>query len=88
MSAAAADQDDYLRSLQGDLINAVEIALKPYYTVVWCPDCNGIDFQGCFDGDVERLGPFSTRDEADRAGRDLTTGSIWRYDVEDRNAGS
>lgn len=83
---AVVDQDDYLRALQGDLISAVEIALKPYYAVVWCPDCNGVDSEGCFDGGVERLGPFRTREEAEREGSALASKSIWRYDVEERRA--
>lgn len=55
-----------------------------YYAVVWCPDCNGVDFQGCFDGSVERLGPFDTREEADRAGQEMVGDNIWKFEVEDR----
>lgn len=55
-----------------------------FFAVVWCPDCNGIDSQGCFDGDVERLGPFDTWDEANAAGRDLAANSIWLYGVEEK----
>jgi hypothetical protein len=54
-----------------------------YIAVVWCPDCNGVDFQGCFDGGVERHGPFATREEAERAGEEATRDSIWRYDIEE-----
>lgn len=53
-----------------------------FYAVVWCPDCNGIDFEECFDGDVERLGPFDTHEEADRAGAEMASQSIWKYRVE------
>jgi hypothetical protein len=53
-----------------------------FYAVVWCPDCNGVDFEGCFGGGFERLGPFDTHAEADRAGSELAGQSIWRYEVE------
>jgi hypothetical protein len=54
-----------------------------WIAIVWCPDCNGQDPEGCFDGDVERLGPFPTREEAERDGNLLARqGGIWLYEVE------
>lgn len=52
------------------------------YVVVWCPDCNGVDFQGCFDGGVQRHGPFETREEATRVGEEMVKGSNWLFEVE------
>lgn len=59
---------------------------RHYYAVVWCPDCNGVDFEGCFDGGVERLGPFESGEAADRAGAEMAAQSIWRYEVEAESA--
>jgi hypothetical protein len=60
-------------------------SIKPvkYNAVIWCPDCNGVNFQGCFDGGVERLGPFDTYEEADLVGSEFAGLSIWRYEVEE-----
>lgn len=58
----------------------------PFYAVVWCSDCNGVDFEGCFDGDVERHGPFDTSAAADEVGKsvaDMCPG-IWKYEVEEK----
>jgi hypothetical protein len=54
-----------------------------FVAIVWCPDCNGVDFDGCFDGDLEKLGPFATSDEAAQAAKKLINGSIWVYKVEE-----
>jgi hypothetical protein len=56
---------------------------KKYYAIVWCPDCNGVDFDGCFDGGVERLGPFESPVEANEAGAELASQSIWKYEIEE-----
>jgi hypothetical protein len=54
-----------------------------FYAIVWCPDCNGVDFEGCFDGGVEEFGPFDTHEEADKEGARMAV-SIWIYRVEER----
>lgn len=49
---------------------------------LWCPDCLGEDFQGCFDGrvkDDEEL--FDTHEEALDAGYDATSRTIWEFEV-------
>lgn len=56
---------------------------KGYYAIIWCPDCNGVDFEGCFDGGVEMLGPFTTYEEADLVGAEYAALSIWKYVVEE-----
>lgn len=67
------------------------IKLVKYYAVIWCPDCNGVNFYGCFDGGVERLGPFNTYAEAELAGVEFSALSIWKYEIEevgDESAGA
>jgi len=54
-----------------------------YCTVIWCPDCTGVDFEGCFDGGIERLGPFATREAAKAAGDKYTRDGIWQFDIEE-----
>jgi hypothetical protein len=57
---------------------------------VWCPDCNGEDYQGCFDGTYEVLADdfhpygrrvFATHEEAEAAGNEYVKNTIWRFDV-------
>ena len=67
--------------------HAVSIGQDGYRVVVWCPDCNGVDFEGCFDGGVERHGPFATREEAERAGEGAVGDSIWAYEITEPEAG-
>ena len=49
---------------------------------VWCPDCSGVDYQGCFDGfDYLSEETFATYEEADKAGDEYTKKWIWEYEV-------
>ncbi len=68
-----------------------------YRVRVWCPDCCGEDFQGCFEGGSEVLHEmkveggkftypdllFPTKAEAEKAGGDYTSHSIWQYEIEE-----
>ena len=56
---------------------------KKFVAVVWCTDCNGVDFQGCFDGGVERLEQSDTPEEAEQAAISYIDGqSLWKYEIE------
>ena len=57
---------------------------------VWCPDCCGEDYQGCFEGGSELLTDdiltgkprvFATREEAEAAGDAEVRNTIWKFDV-------
>lgn len=62
-----------------------------YRVRIFCPDCTGDDYQGCFDGGTELLcgpgiddGPieFDTKEEAESAGADECAKSIWKFEIE------
>ena len=55
--------------------------VKRWRLTVWCPDCTGQDFDGCFDGGVETK-EFPSREDAERAGDAATRDCIWEYEVE------
>ncbi len=54
-----------------------------YYYQLWCPDCRGEDYQGCFGGGTETIGPYDTPQEANKAGWNDTLDGIWEYQVVD-----
>jgi hypothetical protein len=54
---------------------------KKYKVIITCPDCTGVDFQGCGDGYPWELDEtFDTIEEANDAG-DEATGDTWEYEV-------
>lgn len=52
-----------------------------YFVVVSCPDCTGIDFQGCFGGQLEELGPFFSARDAEDAAEEFVFDSNWEYEI-------
>jgi hypothetical protein len=53
-----------------------------HYARIWCQDCTGEDFMGCFEGSTELLGPFATVKEADKAGYEHTKDcGPWYWEV-------
>ena len=55
-----------------------------WFVIISCDDCTGVDDQGCFDGGVERLGPFMTKEEADAASNQAwkdAKGAPWSFEV-------
>ncbi len=57
-----------------------------YFYRIWCPDCRGEDYEGCFGGGIEtNHTPYDTPQEAAAAGQNDARGSIYEYDVVDEN---
>lgn len=57
-----------------------------YHYRLWCSDCCGEDYRGCFDGGTETDGtPYDTPQEANKAGWEATLRNIWEYDVVDED---
>ena len=72
---------------------------KGYVVAVWCPDCVGEDFDGCFGGGVEYLVKcvgdgfitdgrseahiFLSVSDAEAAAKQFVGDSIWDYRVEE-----
>jgi hypothetical protein len=55
---------------------------------LWCPDCCGEDFQGCFEGGTEILSDrdgepniFATRETAEEIGELEVYDTIWKFEV-------
>jgi hypothetical protein len=55
--------------------------MNKFFVYIWCPDCNGIDPDGCFGGEHERCGPFDTYDEAKDAAIAEVGETIWKYEI-------
>jgi len=54
----------------------------PYKYRVWCPDCCGLDPEGCFGGgEEESEETFATRQEAEAAAEAFCRDSIWEFEV-------
>lgn len=51
-----------------------------YKVVIWCPDCTGQDFEGCFDGGTE-WETFNTLREAEIFVEKRTRDSIYLYEI-------
>lgn len=57
---------------------------RRYRVRVWCPDCTGVDFQGCFEGgDDLSEETYATHEEAEAAGHESVRHSIYEFDVEE-----
>lgn len=55
-----------------------------YRLLLWCRDCNGYDFQGCFDGGSElQEEVYPTITEAIKAGYKETDGPPWEFEIQD-----
>lgn len=53
-----------------------------YKYIVWCPDCYGVDFLGCFDGgEYESEEVFDTYEDAEKAAKEFVKDSIWEYKI-------
>lgn len=58
--------------------------MKKYHYRLSCPDCTGIDPQGCFDGETYTSEDvFDTPQEANKAGWKATLSNIYEYEVVD-----
>ena len=67
-----------------DILERKQIKAMKYYYRLWCPDCCGQDYEGCFDGRIETSPtPYNTPQEANEAGQNETRGFIWKYEVVD-----
>lgn len=53
-----------------------------YRLHVWCKDCRGEDFQGCFGGG-EDTDDFCSYENAERAGEFWTEDSIYEYSIDE-----
>ena len=53
-----------------------------YDVSVWCPDCSGQDYQGCFDG-LDEHKVFDTLEEAKIWGEGMVGKGIWRFNIEE-----
>lgn len=62
----------------------LEALLKKYTVLVWCEECTGEDYEGCFDGSTMTLGPFNSEKEAEEAAEKYIKSSIWKYEIQTR----
>lgn len=49
--------------------------------VVWCPICGSEDGLGCFEAGTETYGPYSSVEEAEKAGQEVIENSPWEFEV-------